>query len=107
MQVYWRFDGPAGRLEYLFGDHALARLTLCFCGSSLGVLFSLILLGALFAIANFFGVVVWVGLFFVVLTLVVQLPRARRRATLDLLTLAIEKRMPLPPVIKALAADQR
>ncbi|HEY1785207.1 MAG TPA: type II secretion system F family protein, partial [Pirellulales bacterium] len=67
---------------------------------------SLLMLAGLFLVAEFFGLVIWIGMLVVLLTLFVQLPRARRRATLDLLTLAIEKQMPLPPVIRALAADQ-
>ncbi len=70
------------------------------------VILGLFLLAALCAIVSFYGLVIWVGMLVVVLTLFVQIARARRRATLDLLTLAIEKRMPLPPLIKALAADQ-
>jgi type II secretory pathway component PulF len=69
-------------------------------------LLSLMLLAALLAVAGFSGLVIWAGALCVALTLFVQLPRARRQATLDVLTLAVEKRMPLPPVIKALAADQ-
>ena len=66
---------------------------------------ALSLLGALVFVAGFPGLLIWTGLLIVGLTLLVQLPRARRRATLDLLTLAIEKRMPLSPVIRAFAAD--
>ncbi|HEX4143216.1 MAG TPA: type II secretion system F family protein [Pirellulales bacterium] len=49
---------------------------------------------------------VWFGVGALGIALVVQLQRTQRQATLDVLTLAVEKRMPLPEVIRALAADQ-
>ncbi|HTU27327.1 MAG TPA: type II secretion system F family protein [Pirellulales bacterium] len=69
-------------------------------------LLSLFLLGMLIGIAGVFGAIAWAGIVVAIITLMVQLPRARRRLTLDALTLAVEKRLPLPAVVGALASDR-
>jgi type II secretory pathway component PulF len=61
---------------------------------------------ALVALMNFAGIAIWAGAFIISLTLWVYVRRARHRALLKLLMLAIDKGIPLPAVVRASAADQ-
>jgi general secretion pathway protein F len=67
---------------------------------------ALVLFGVLITVAGPIGALFWLATGVVAAMTLVQLRINQQRAFLDLLALAAQKRMPLPPLVTAFAADQ-
>jgi type II secretory pathway component PulF len=82
------------------------RFALWAVGITCSLVLAVLLLVALVKMAGPAGFVIWGGCLILLLTFCVQLRRAKHRSLQKLITLAVEKGMPLPAVVQAFAADQ-